>query len=229
MSIESSVAAAWFEEAESLVTWFKNWAEATPREQGGCYETVSRDCDEQSSVGRWKAGLVDELPTISSRCHDLRNKSNALIEELSDCAASLGISLQPILDFLDALDRQFEKRPVFREAFPVHGTYSLQVRKYKAASVILALIAVRSQAIAAKDRSKDGLTVTEAADLYDLPRYAISRAANKGLIKSNGRQGRARRLDPESVQQWALDKRKAESQEGNSAEARAMRRRALGK
>jgi hypothetical protein len=58
------------------------------------------------------------------------------------------------------------------------------------------------------------LTVSKASLMSAIATGTISRAANKGELKTNGKEGRERRLDPSDFSQWALARmRKPESDE----------------
>jgi hypothetical protein len=123
----------WTERSASFVEWFETWASSGEPE---------------------REAMLDELPNVSARVHAFRDESNALIAQVGARASALGISVQPILDFLDALDSQFERLPDFREAFPVHGSYPLALARHKAIRVIQALLTASAQATLTEDESK---------------------------------------------------------------------------
>jgi hypothetical protein len=50
------------------------------------------------------------------------------------------------------------------------------------------------------------LTVTEAAREQAVDRYTITRAADAGLIRTNGQSGRGRRIDAVSLVRWSLSR-----------------------
>jgi hypothetical protein len=56
------------------------------------------------------------------------------------------------------------------------------------------------------DRETTWLTVTEAARVTGVNTGVITHAADAGQLKSNGKQGRARRIDPAGLTRWQLER-----------------------
>lgn len=70
------------------------------------------------------------------------------------------------------------------------------------------------------------VTVTLAAKFTAINRGVISKAANDGQIRSNGKKGLQRRLEPASVMTWAANRSQAAERRESDADRRCRQRRA---
>jgi hypothetical protein len=100
--------------------------------------------------------------------------------------------------------------------------YRIENYPQVAATALTELAAARVQGADA-DQSDQWLTVSQAARVTDCDTGTITRAADDGSLKSNGRHGRDRRIDPVDLSRWKLKRAdRPEPEESESAVERKL-------
>jgi hypothetical protein len=207
------------QETDSLLSLWRNW-QIDAAEFVRFFEEWSQLFESE------KREHFDEWPKWSRDCHRFRAETECLVAKLASVFRSVGISAQPIFDFLSALDDQFDKPPEFRDAFPVGGSYSLVIEKHRAESVLKAVLAIppapdpQAHAEMASNGDKGDAEwpiQAEAARTIGVNPGQISRAISEGDLDTNGLKGRDCRIDPVSLWQWqkARLQRAADQAESN--------------
>ena len=85
-------------------------------------------------------------------------------------------------------------RATFEKIVRKNWTYSAEV------------ISPESPGTASELDDSEWLTVTEAAREQGVDKARISKAANSGVLRTNGKKGRDRRIDPASLVRWNLSR-----------------------
>ena len=155
----------WLNTAMELVDWFEKRANLSPLER------VTRS-DE----------LLWELAEHSKRCHAFREASNAFIALTAMDFRAFGIHVQPILDFLAGVDRQFDNLPTHLE-----DRKPLWILSHEARSTILAFEAASVRTPPRGDEKPDatasGTATPEApAKLPDPVTLDAARAIPRGSL-----------------------------------------------
>jgi hypothetical protein len=89
---------------------------------------------------------TDEWPKQSIELRRFRARTDALVVRLASGFRELGLSAQPVRDFVDVLDRYFERRFGHRDVFPFGEDSVPGVAKDKAESLLSVVVEVADAA-----------------------------------------------------------------------------------